>query len=68
MTGITTIRTRHAALVALVAAALALAACGRKGNLELPPDASIKDQPKTMQAGKAPEKVPEKSFVLDGLL
>jgi len=51
-----------------VAAALALAACGRKGNLELPPDASIKDQPKTMQAGKAPEKVPEKSFVLDGLL
>jgi predicted small lipoprotein YifL len=51
-----------------VAAALALAACGRKGNLELPPDASVEGQRETMSAGTAPDKVPERSFVLDGLL
>jgi predicted small lipoprotein YifL len=64
----TTKRKRHAALIGLVAAALALAACGRKGNLELPPDASVEGQRETMSAGTAPDKVPERSFVLDGLL
>jgi len=68
VTGYTTIGIRHAAVIGLVAAALALAACGRKGNLELPPDASIEGQPKAMPAAKAPDKVPERSFVLDGLL
>jgi len=68
VTGYTTIRIRHAAVIGLVAAALALAACGRKGNLELPPDASVEGQPKAMPAGTAPDKVPERSFVLDGLL
>lgn len=63
-----TTRAGRVAAIGLVAVALVLAGCGRKGNLELPPDASIKDQPKAMPAGKAPAKVPEKSFVLDGLL
>ncbi len=58
----------RAAVIGLVAAALALGACGRKGNLELPPDASVAGQPKSMPAAKAPDKVPDKPFVLDGLL
>ena len=68
VTGYTTIRIRHAAVIGLVAAALALAACGRKGNLELPPNASVEGQPEAMSAAEAPDKVPERSFVLDGLL
>ena len=55
-------------MVGLLAAALALGACGRKGDLELPPDASFEGQPKTMPAAKAPDKVPDKPFILDGLL
>jgi predicted small lipoprotein YifL len=55
-------------VIGLVAAALALAGCGRRGPLELPPDASVEGQPKSMPAGRAPEKVPERSFVLDGIL
>jgi len=58
----------RAVAIGLVAAALALAGCGRKGSLELPPDASVEGQPNSMPAAKAPAKVPERSFVLDGLL
>ena len=58
----------RAAVIGLVAAALALAGCGRKGNLELPPDASVEGQPRSMPAAKAPDKVPDNPFILDGLL
>lgn len=55
-------------MIGLVAAALALGGCGRKGGLELPPDAKVEGQPTSMSAGTAPDKVPDNPFILDGLL
>jgi predicted small lipoprotein YifL len=55
-------------MAAVLAVALALAGCGRKGPLEAPPDAKVEGQPKTLPAGTAPPKVPERRFVLDRLL
>lgn len=52
----------------VAAAALLLTACGRKGDLERPPSANVEDQPKTLTAGTAPKHVPDKPFILDGLL
>ncbi len=57
----------------LVGAALALSACGVRGNLDLPPDAKA-EQAATASAdsgqgkaeGAAPK--PHKGFILDGLL
>ena len=56
-----------AALVALVAAAIGLSACGRKGPLEAPPYAAVETADKT---GETPEeaKKPDKPFFLDPLL
>jgi predicted small lipoprotein YifL len=47
-----------AALGALVAA-LGLAGCGRKGGLDLPPDAAIADPAAVVQPGPAPEIGPD---------
>jgi len=67
VTGSTSNTVRHVAIIGLVAMALALAGCGRKGKMELPPDVKV-DQPRSMPAGAAPEKVPDNPFPLDGLL
>lgn len=56
------------AVAVAVAMAVALTGCGRKGALEAPPEASVEGQPKTLNAGSAPKKVPDRKFVLDGLL
>jgi predicted small lipoprotein YifL len=59
----------HAVLVGLLAAAVGLSGCGRKGALEAPSGAAVK----TATAGEpppadtAPNK-PDKHFVLDPLL
>ena len=56
-----------AVLMALVAAAIGLSACGRKGALEAPPYAAVETADKT---GETPEeaKKPDKPFFLDPLL
>jgi len=58
---------------ALVAVALALSACGVRGNLELPPDAKAQqaatatsESGQGKAEGAAPK--PHKGFILDGLL
>jgi len=53
--------------MALVAAAIGLSACGRKGALEAPPYAAVETADKT---GETPEeaKKPDKPFFLDPLL
>ena len=62
---------RPLVLLALCAA-LTLAACGRKNDMELAPD--VKDtpqaqgQPETLPAGQSPARVPDRDFILDGLL
>lgn len=54
------------AAIGVLALALGLAACGRKGGLELPPSAAI-DQPPTAQSGAAPDQAPGQSgFSTDG--
>lgn len=55
-------------LAAVLVTALALTGCGRKGALEAPPDAAVEGQPRTLRAGEAPKKVPEREFILDRLL
>jgi predicted small lipoprotein YifL len=57
----------------LVAAALALSACGVRGNLDLPPDAKAQqaatatsESGQGKAEGAAPS--PHKGFILDGLL
>ena len=59
--------------VMLVLAALALAGCGRRGELEAPPDPSAVQTPQAkteLGAHKSGAKVtpPKKDFVLDPLL
>jgi predicted small lipoprotein YifL len=63
-------RTAGWRIAVVVAAGLALAACGRKGALEPPPGANIEGQPKTLPAGVEPGKaaVPDRPFILDRLL
>ncbi|MEZ5841617.1 MAG: lipoprotein [Hyphomicrobiales bacterium] len=57
---------RTAALIALIAVALAVSACGRRGPLEGPPGKEVYDP------GKAEDRLtkdkPDKPFVLDSLL
>ncbi|HOV03619.1 MAG TPA: lipoprotein [Hyphomicrobiales bacterium] len=57
---------RTAALIALLAVALAVSACGRRGALEAPPGKEIYN-PGTPDKRLSTEK-PEKPFVLDPLL
>lgn len=62
----------RALLAAVIIAPLVISGCGRKSNLELAPE--VKDtpqaqgQPGTLRAGTSPAKVPERKFVLDGLI
>lgn len=53
------------AIFALIASAIALSACGRKGPLEAPTGA-VNPPPQTGQPQSAP--VEDKPFVLDGLI
>jgi len=55
---------RRAFVIAVVAAAIGLSGCGRKGPLEAP-GAEIKPAPDTTKTSDAK---PNKSFVLDPLL
>lgn len=59
---------RAASLIALLAAGLAVAGCGRKGPLEPPPGAPTVEVKKP--DGSTEKKVvkPNRPFVLDGLL
>jgi predicted small lipoprotein YifL len=56
-----------ASLAAVLMAALALSACGRKGPLEAPPTGSIAGE-KAADAPDAGPVKPDKSFFLDPLI
>jgi predicted small lipoprotein YifL len=57
-------------------ASLALSGCGRRGGLESPPDAKVQKPAKTVPEQTLPQesrslqkkKVPERPFILDGLI
>ena len=63
-------------VIVLIVLALALAGCGRRGGLELPPDAkpATVEKPAETVTPREPKrafqkkKVPEKPFILDGLI
>jgi predicted small lipoprotein YifL len=55
------------AVVAIVAAAIGLAGCGRKGALEAPPGMALKAANAGEPAPETPKK-PDKKFVLDPLI
>ena len=55
----------HAIVVGLLAAAIGLSGCGRRGALEPPPGAAMK----SATAGETPAPAkPDKRFILDPLL
>lgn len=53
-----------AILLAMVAMAVALSACGRRGALEPPPSAAVKAK----DGSNAPAKERDRPFILDGLI
>ena len=55
------------AVILVLAAALALSGCGRKGKLEPPPEQQLTKGPEGKTRDPGPEK-PHKPFVLDPLL
>jgi predicted small lipoprotein YifL len=63
-------------VIVLIVLALALAGCGRRGGLELPPEAKPATLEKPAEPLNPPEpkrafqkkKVPERPFILDGLI
>jgi predicted small lipoprotein YifL len=60
-------------VIAIVAAAVGLAGCGRKGALDAPPGAAITPKPDATQPADGTSKTgdiakPDKKFVLDPLL
>lgn len=59
-------------LLLVLCAALGLASCGRKNDMELAPDVrdtpQAQGQPETLPAGSSPPTVKDRPFVLDGLL
>jgi len=63
-------------VIVLIVLALALAGCGRRGGLELPPEAKPHPAAKPAEAPLPPEpkrafqkkKGPERPFILDGLI
>lgn len=59
-------------VIVCLALALALAGCGRRGSLEPPPSTTAKpvDKPVTQEPSRPFQKkrVPERPFILDGLI
>ena len=51
----------------IVALGAAISACGRRGNLELPPSSNVIIADDNGEVSEAPEKE-DKPFILDGLL
>lgn len=60
--------TRAAALTLLLAAAAALGACGKKGDLDYPPGTQMESRTKPDGSVEQQPKRPNRPFVLDGLL
>ena len=59
----------HVVMVTLLIAVMALAACGRRGNLEAPPSASVIVADENGDLVEEPASAPEdKPFILDPLL
>ena len=57
----------RALLIGVIAAAVGLSACGRKGALEPPPGAAVKTDQAGVKPDSGPQK-PDKPFFLDRLL
>lgn len=56
--------------IGLLVVCLGLGACGRRGNLEPPPDAAAEDVRLPVEEPRPPEEgqSPSRPFILDGLL